>query len=82
VRVWEFVVGKTLLELRQQDAPIKQATFSPDGRQVALVDEQGYANIYSCEFCAASGKELLGLAESLRTRNLTAGERIRFLALR
>jgi len=73
--------GRTLFQLAEHGAPIKRATFSPDGRFLAVADAQGKLGIYSCDICGAKGEELLKLAQSRKLRDLTAGESARFLTL-
>lgn len=81
VRLWEFGVRQVLFQVRGQGAPIRQASFSPNGRFIAAADDRGNVNVYACEICGATGEELLDLAEKHKTRELTAGERARFLSL-
>lgn len=81
VRLWEFGVRQMLFQLRVQGASIRQASFSPDGKLIAAADDQGTVNVYGCEICGATGEELLRLAETRKTRELSPGERERFLSL-
>jgi WD40 repeat protein/DNA-binding winged helix-turn-helix (wHTH) protein/energy-coupling factor transporter ATP-binding protein EcfA2 len=81
VRLWEFGVRQVLFQLRDRGVPIRQATFSPNGRLIASADDRGNVNVYACEICGTTGEELLDLAEKHKTRELTAGERVRFLSL-
>jgi hypothetical protein len=64
-----------------QDAPIRGVAFSPNGRLLTAANEKGKVVIYTCEICGATGEELLRLAETRKTRNLTLGEKARFLTL-
>lgn len=82
VRLWEFGVRRMLLQFRGYDSPITYASFSPDGRLIAAADAQGNISLIACEICGASGEELLELAKRHKTRELTPGERERFLRLR
>lgn len=81
VRLWEMGTGRTLFQLAEHGAPIRRATFSPDGRFLAVADVQGKLGIYSCDICGAKGEELIKLAQSRKLRDLTAGESARFLTL-
>ncbi len=80
-RLWEFGVGHTLFQLPDQEAGVKWASFSPDGKLLVAGNGSGDVIIYSCGICGAGGEELLKMAETLKTRELTAGERARFISL-
>jgi len=81
VQLWELGTGRSLFQLAEHDAPITRAVFSYDGRLLAVADTMGKVGVYSCDICAAKGEELLRLAKSRKLRDLTTGERARFLTL-
>lgn len=80
-RLWEFGVGHTLFQLPDQGAGVKWVSFSPNGKLLAAANGSGDVIIYSCGICGTEGEELLRMAEGLKTRDLTAGERARFISL-
>jgi WD40 repeat protein len=78
-KLWEFGTNELLSVFASHDASLTQASFSPDGRLITVADLKGVVNVYSCSMCGAGTKELLDLAESRKSRELTTNERRRFL---
>jgi WD40 repeat protein len=66
------------MELRGHTAEVNDATFSPNARVVVTASRDSTARIYLCEVCG-SIKDLLILAHTRVTRELTLEERERFL---
>jgi WD40 repeat protein len=52
--------------------------FSPDGRRIAVSGWDGAVRIFECDVCG-SLKDLVALADSRITRQLTPEERVQFL---
>jgi WD40 repeat protein len=84
VRLWDWTRDETLTRLRPFRDPNEltgwtwDVAFSPDARQLAVVDRSATAYVYECRVCAPA-KELLEQADRRATRDLTAAERQRFL---
>ena len=76
-RVWEAVTGQPLLTVPLSfDA--EEAAFALGGRAFAAIEPDGSARLFQCEVCRPL-PELLKLAESRVTRQLSRAERNRYL---
>jgi WD40 repeat protein/DNA-binding winged helix-turn-helix (wHTH) protein len=82
VRLWDFNTGRMLLQIpNPRGASMTQASFSHDGKLIAVSDVKGGSAVYACEICGISGRELLNLALKRKIRELTAAERARYLTM-
>ena len=76
-RVWEAVTGQPLLTVPLSfDA--EEAAFALGGRAFAAIEPDGSVRLFQCEVCRPL-PELLKLAESRVTRQLSRAERNRYL---
>jgi hypothetical protein len=73
-RVWEAATGKELAVLRGHEAGVASAQFSPDGKYIVTASENGAARVN-----VAHVEDLMALAQSLVTRELTCQERVQYL---
>lgn len=79
VRIWDFGTGRMLLQIpNPRGFSVTQASFSPDGKLLAVADVKGWAAVYACEICGVTGQELLDLARRRKVRELTPAERARY----
>jgi WD40 repeat protein len=69
-RMWDAASGRELAVLRGHARNVLSATWSPDGRRILMVGSDGTARIYYANLA-----DLLALAESRVTRQLTSLER-------
>ena len=72
-KVWDADTGKELMTLRGHDGGVMSATYSPDGKRIATAGADGIVQIYTTDM-----DELLQIAESRVTRQLTAEEKERY----
>lgn len=77
-RLFELPGGQSLGVLRGHDDYLVSAEFSPDGRLVVTAGDDGTARIFRCDLCG-SKDQLMRRARGRVTRELSAGERRRFL---
>jgi len=73
-RMWEAVTGKEAAVLRGHEGSITSAQFSPDGKWVVTASNDGTARVYVVHF-----EDLLALAKTRVTRELTCAERVQYL---
>jgi WD40 repeat protein len=73
-RVWEATTGVQLAVLRGHEGVVVSAAFSPDGRYIVTTSDDGTARIYLAHI-----EDLMELARSRVTRELTPEERKRYL---
>ena len=73
-RVWEAATGKELVVLRGHEGRVTSAAFSLDGRYIVTAGWDGTARIYLAHI-----EDLMELARSRVTRELTPEERRRYL---
>ena len=71
--MWEAQTGTELFTLRGLDDQVMSATYSPDGKRIATVGGGGIVQIYTTDM-----GELLQIAESRVTHQLTAEEKERY----
>ena len=83
-RVWQVSDGAELRQPFRFDGAVQSVTFSPDGSRIAagLLSLPGStvdvaAQVWDCEVCVPD-EQLVALAESSVTRELTAAERERY----
>jgi WD40 repeat protein len=82
--VWNTKTGQTIVELRARTGQfdskgrVSSAAFSPDGKFVLTAIADGTAYVYGCEICA-SLEDLLAIARTRVTRELTSEERKTYL---
>jgi WD40 repeat protein len=77
-RLFELPGGQPLGVLRGHSDYLLDAEFSPDGRAVVTAADDGTARIFRCDACGSTD-ELIRRARRRVTRELSAGERRRFL---
>ena len=65
--------GKELFALKGHDGPVGSATYSPDGKRIATAGSDGIVQIYTTDM-----EELLQIAESRVTRQLTTEEKEKY----
>ena len=72
-KVWDAVTGKELLTLKGHDSSVNSVAYSPDGKRIATAGGDGIVQVYTTDM-----DELLQIAESRVTRQLTAEEKERY----
>lgn len=77
-QIWDVETGTKLADLVGHVGGVRTVQFSPDGELVLTAGEDATARVWRCETCG-SVEELLDLAESRVTRELTADERSLYL---
>jgi WD40 repeat protein len=77
VRLWDAMTG-ALLATIPITAPSANTQFTPDSTSVVITDDAGRTIVYHCELCVST-QQLLTLAESRVTRELTPEERATYL---
>jgi WD40 repeat protein/DNA-binding SARP family transcriptional activator len=73
-RIWDAATGRLLSVLYGSSVALHDAKFSPDGRYVVVVGESNVARLYLTRL-----EDLLALAQTRVTRDLTCEERRRYL---
>jgi WD40 repeat protein len=76
--VWDAATGAELLELAGHSGPLEGAIFDVTGTLVLTASDDGTARVFSCDVCVPL-PELIELATSRLTRELSAEERAEFL---
>jgi WD40 repeat protein len=77
VRIWDAMTG-ALLATIPITAPAANVEFTPDSTSLVITDDAGRTIVYHCELCVST-QQLLTLAESRVTRELTPEERATYL---
>jgi WD40 repeat protein len=77
VRIWDAMTG-TLFATVPITAPAANVQYTPDSTSVVITDDAGRTIVYHCELCVST-QQLLTLAESRVTRELTPEERATYL---
>jgi len=77
--LWEPSTGRRLGRLLGDDGAVRTLDFGPDGRQVVVGSIFAPARVFVCDVCG-SGDTLLAAAARRVPRELTPGERARFVA--
>jgi WD40 repeat protein len=79
VRVWDVETeGPVSVFKIHEDVAAVRASFSPDGKSIVVGDAGAYLYVFDCEMCRPFD-EIKNLADALKPRPLTVGERSRFL---
>jgi len=72
-KVWDAASGQELLTLKGHDSFVKSVAWSPDGKRLATASDDGTVQVYALDI-----HELLDLARSRVTRDLTPDECLRY----
>ncbi|MDP6599317.1 MAG: hypothetical protein QGI86_26165 [Candidatus Poribacteria bacterium] len=72
-KVWNADTGQELLTLKGHDSSVNSVAYSPDGKRIATAGGDGIVQVYTTDM-----DELLQIAESRVTRQLTAEEKERY----
>ena len=72
-KVWDAQTGQELFTLKGHDGVVRPAVWSPNGKRIATAGDAGTAQIYTTDM-----DELLQIAESRVTRQLTAEEKEKY----
>ena len=72
-KVWDANTGQELLTLKGHEGYVLSAVYSPDGKRIATAGMDGIVQIYTTDM-----DELLQIAESRVTRQLTAEEKEKY----
>jgi WD40 repeat protein len=72
-KVWDAASGQELLTLRGHNDAVTSVAWSPDGKRLATAGKDGIVQVYAIDI-----HELLKLARSRVTRDLTEDECIRY----
>ena len=72
-KVWNANTGQELMTLTGHDGIVWSAAYSPDGYRIATASKRGIVQIYTTDM-----DELLEIAKSRVTRQLTAEEKERY----
>ena len=72
-KVWDAQTGQELLILKGHEGMVLSAVYSPDGQRIATSGADGIVQIYTTDM-----DELLQIAESRVTRQLTAEEKEKY----
>ena len=73
VKVWDAQTGKELITLKGHESGVMSAAYSPGGKRIATAGGDGIVQIYTTDM-----DELLQIAESRVTRQLTAEEKEKY----
>ena len=77
-RVWDAASGRPVTVLRGHTQELEGVGFDARTRRLVTASKDGTARIWTCDPCATEA-ELPQLAEERTTRELTAGERARYV---
>ena len=72
-KVWEAQTGQELFTLIGHGGQVNSAVYSPDGQRIVTAGSDGIVQIYTTDM-----EELLQIAESRVTRQLTVEEKERY----
>ena len=72
-KVWDANTGQELMTLKGHEGYVLSAVYSPDGKRIATAGMDGIVQIYTTDM-----DELLQIAESRVTRQLTAEEKEKY----
>ena len=72
-KVWDANTGKELITLKGHESGLMSAAYSPGGKRIATAGGDGIVQIYTTDM-----EELLQIAESRVTRQLTAEEKEKY----
>ncbi len=72
--MWDAATGQEKAVLRGHEGPVSSAVFSPDGQTVLTASWDNTARLY-----VARMEDLVALAKTRLTRELSCPERVRFL---
>ena len=72
-KIWDAKTGQELFTLTGHNGIVFAATYSPDGKRIATAGADGIVQI-----CTTDINELLQIAESRVTRQLTVEEKERY----
>ena len=72
-KVWQAQTGSELFTLKGHDGRVSSVTYSPDGQRIVTTSSDGTVQIYTTDM-----DELLEIANSRVTRQLTAEEKERY----
>ena len=72
-KVWDAKTGKELITLKGHESGLMSAAYSPGGKRIATAGGDGIVQIYTTDM-----EELLQIAESRVTRQLTAEEKEKY----
>ena len=74
-RIWDAVTGKEISRLTGHTASVNDAQWSPDGKRIATASSDGTVRLYY-----ANIEDLIAVAKTYVTRELTCEERVRYLS--
>ena len=72
-KVWDANTGQELITLKGHESGLMSAAYSPGGKRIATAGGDGIVQIYTTDM-----EELLQIAESRVTRQLTAEEKEKY----
>ena len=72
-KVWDAQTGQELMTLKGHESGVMSAAYSPGGKRIATAGGDGIVQIYNTDM-----NELLQIAESRVTRQLTAEEKEKY----
>lgn len=79
VMVWNVDTGSAVRSIKiNEGVPVLSATFSPDGKSIAIVDARALLYVLDCEVCYPLD-EFKRLANELKPRQLKSDEEQRFM---
>ena len=78
LRVWDVASGEELATFAVDRSAILDVAFAGDGRIAATVEKSIVLDVFSCDVCGSTD-DVIALARTRVTRELTPDERVRFL---
>jgi dipeptidyl aminopeptidase/acylaminoacyl peptidase len=76
--VWDATSGAPMARIRSDPLDVVAAAFAADGRHIVMANRRAGVTTHRCEMCGSTD-EVLALARSRVTRDLTPAERLTFL---